>query len=105
MDINTNNYKIVFTNIANENLEEIYDYISKYLKEPIIANRIMNKIEQKIFNLKENPYIYVEVPTKPRKEIYRKMVVDNYIVLYKIDEELKQVNIHSIFYGRIDYLV
>ena len=37
---------------------------------------------------------------------YRKdlLVVENYIVLYEIEEQYKQVVIHRVIYGRIDYL-
>ena len=40
MDIN---YEIVLTEIAKEELEEIYEYISKNLLEKAAANRLMEK--------------------------------------------------------------
>ena len=54
MDIN--NYEIVFTDTAKEELEEIYEYISEHLLEVGIANRLMDKIEQSILRLEQNPY-------------------------------------------------
>ena len=46
--------------------------------------------------------MYVQI--KPHNDVYRKLVVENYIVLYEIEEQYKQVVIHRVIYGRIDYL-
>lgn len=68
------------------------------------ANRLMRKIEQNILNLGQNPYSCKEVCIKPRNEMYRKLVIENYIVLYRIEKELKKVVIYRIVYGKKDYL-
>lgn len=102
MDIN--NYEIVLTDTAKEELEEIYDYISKNLHEIAAANRLMEKIEQSIFRLEQNPYSCVEVHIKPHNEVYRKLVIDNYIALYDVDEKYKQVVVYRVLYGKMDYL-
>lgn len=61
--MDTNTYEIVFTDTAKEELEEIYEYISEHLLEVETANRLMDKIEQNIFRLEQNPYSCVEVHT------------------------------------------
>ena len=101
MDIN---YEIILTEIAKEELEEIYEYISKNLLEKAAANRLMEKIEKNILRLEQNPYSCVEVRIKPHNEVYHKLVIDNYIVLYEVDEEYKQVVIYRIIYQKMDYL-
>ena len=98
----TNIYKIILTDTAKEELEEIYEYISKKLLEEQIARKLMNKIEQNILALEQNPYLYAKVCVKPHNDIYRRLVVDNYVVLYDVKE--KQVIIYRILYGRMDYL-
>lgn len=102
MDIN--NYEIVLTDTAKDELNEIYEYISTQLLEQAIANKLMNKIEQKVLRLKDNPYSCAEIHIKPHNESYRKLVVDNYIVLYGVDEKYKQVIIYRVIYGKMDYL-
>ncbi len=62
MDIN--NYEIIFTDTAKEELEEIYEYISENLLEVGPANRLMDKIEQSILRLEQNPYSCIEVHIK-----------------------------------------
>lgn len=78
MDINK--YEIIFTDLAKEELEEIYKYISENLLEVVMANRLMEKIEQSIIRLEKNPYSYVEVHIKPHNNLYHKLVIGNYIV-------------------------
>lgn len=102
--MDTNNYEIILTDIAKEELEEIYEYISEHLLEKAAADRLMDKIEQNILRLEQNPYSCVEVRIKPHNEVYRKLVIDNYIALYEVDEKYKQVVIYRVIYGKMDYL-
>ena len=102
--MDTNTYEIVFTDTAKEELEEIYEYISEHLLEVETANRLMDKIEQSIFRLEQNPYSCVEVHIKPHNNIYRQLVTDNYIALYEIEETYKQVVIYRVIYKKRDYL-
>ena len=102
--MDTNNYEIVLTDIAKEELEEIYEYISEHLLEKVAADRLMDKIEKNILRLEQNPYSCVEVHIKPQNEVYRKLVIDNYIALYEVDEKYKQVVIYRVIYGKMDYL-
>lgn len=99
-----NSYEVIVTDIAREELEEIYDYIFNNLCNRIAANNLMNKIEQEIFSLEKNPYKYVEVHIKHNNEVYRELPVDNYVVLYDIDEEYKQVIVYRAIYGKRNYL-
>lgn len=102
--MDTDNYEIVLTDIANEELEEIYKYISENLLEVSVANKLMEKIEQSFLRLEQNPYSCVEVHIKPHNDVYRKLVIDNYIALYEVEENYKQVVIYRVLYGGMDYL-
>ncbi len=102
--MDTNTYEIVFTDTAKEELEEIYEYISEHLLEVGAANKLMDEIEQSILRLEQNPYSCVEVHIKPHNNIYRKLVIDNYIALYEVEETYKQVVIYRVVYGKRDYL-
>lgn len=102
--MDTNTYEIVFTDTAKEELEEIYEYISEHLLEVGAANKLMDKIEQSILRLEQNPYSCVEVHIKRHNNVYRKLVIDNYIALYEVEETYKQVVIYRVVYGKRDYL-
>ena len=64
----------------------------------------MEEIEKKIIRLSIFPYSCMKVRTKPRSTIYRKLNIKNYLILYKIDQYKKRVDIVHIFYSRRDYL-
>lgn len=99
-----NKYRLRYTNEVEEELDDIYNYISRILKEPRIASRLINKIEQEIYRLETSPYLGQRVNIKPRNEECRRMVIGNYIALYKIEETQKEILIFHIFYGKRDYL-
>lgn len=35
---------------------------------------------------------------------YRKLIIDNYVALYEVEETYKQVIIYRVLYGKRDYL-
>ena len=97
-------YQVKITKNAEQELIEIYEYISGILKSEIAANNFVKRIEEKINRLYVFPYSCMEVKTRPRSTIYRKLHVKNYLVLYRIQEENKKVDIVHIYYSRRDYL-
>lgn len=103
--MDTDIYEIILTDIAKEELEEIYSYIEKHLLMGNTAKALMGKIEENILVLGRNPYLYKEIHVKPHNDIYRRLVVDNYVVLYEVEEEHKQVVIYRVLYGKRDYLI
>lgn len=98
------NYQIKFTPLASEDLEGIYRYITKELHAEEAAVNLLEKIEQSVMRLKDYPFScsYVEDEFLRHKG-YRKLIIDNYIVFYLIDEEKERVNIMRILYGRQKY--
>lgn len=102
--MDTKNYEIILTDTAKEELSNIYKYISENLYEEMTANRLMNKIEENILRLKQNPYSCVKVSVRPHKEIYRRLVIDNFIALYDVEEKYSQVIIYRVLNSKMDYL-
>ena len=98
------NYEIILTDTAREDLDDIYKYISENLLEKQIARKLVDKIEQSFFRLEQNPYSCVQVVVKPFDDIYRRLVIDNYIALYDVKENEKQVIVYRVLNGRMDYL-
>lgn len=102
--MNTKKYDIILTDMAKSELEEIYQYIFNNLKEPKIADKLMEKIETEILSLEISPYRCMEIPIKLKNQVYRRLVVENYVVLYRFIEEEKKVVIFKILYGGRNYL-
>ena len=83
---------------------EYFQWLVPCLEEKNIANKLMDKIEKTILRLEKNPYSCPEIHIKPHNEIYRKLVIENYIVLYEVDDKQRKVIIYRVVYGKTDYL-
>lgn len=100
-----NNYHIDITEPAENDLHEIGHYISRELLEPVIANKVVEKIGDAILTLEELPLRNSLVTDeKLSKRGIRKLLIDNYIVFYLVSEQQRTVTIIRILYGRRDWL-
>ncbi|UOE93617.1 type II toxin-antitoxin system RelE/ParE family toxin [Alkalihalobacillus sp. LMS39] len=98
------NYSLKFTPAASDDLETIYQYISNELHNESAAGYLMDKIETNFLRLKDFPFScnYVADETLERKG-YRKLIVDNYIGFYIVEESKQEVIIMRVLYGRKKY--
>lgn len=95
------NYKINVTDEAKKDIIEIYNYIKIELMSPENAERQYKRIENAIRELDfmpERHRLYDKEPWKSRG--LRIFSIDNFIVVYYINENLKTVNISNVFYGK-----
>lgn len=99
-------YDIIVTETCQKEIEQIYDYISNNLYAEKAAKRLMGKVEKSIKNLKYFPYIHSMIKSKYKnvKENYRRIIVNNYVILYLIAEEEKSIYISHMFYSKSNYL-
>jgi len=96
-------YRVDISNRADYELGKILTYISEDLAAPGAAVSFVDEVYACYDRLEENPYIY-EACHDPRlnREGYRRAVIKNYVMLYKIyDHEL--VIVHHFFYDGQDY--
>ena len=77
-------------------LEKTYLYIRDELKEAKIAEKIIRKIREKIRILNNFPFAY-KLLTKNKNFEYRKFIIKNYIIIYKINLKEKEINILHIY--------
>ena len=93
-------YNIEYSLDAKQDLIEIKQYIKYNLQEPEIAQKLILKIRKEISTLKNNPEIYTIIDDDIIKKLeIRKLMIDNYIVFYRI----KNNNI-QIMYGRRNWI-
>ena len=76
-------YEVIITNKAKRDLKEIYNYISKSLMA-----KSCSIIEY----------------YKKRKYPYRKLLIKNYVAIYRVDYKNKLVYISRVVYGGRNYL-
>lgn len=98
-------YKLIISQLADDDLDKIIYYIAVELANPVAATNLAEKVHKCYYNLKSTPYMYEQCcDPRLRKENYRRAAINNYILIYKVAEDQKTVNIHRIFYGGQDYI-
>ena len=96
-------YSIEYSKKSKEDLIGIKQYIKYNLQEPETASKLISKIRKSIKTLKENPEIYAIIDDDIiRKLEIRKLIVDNYIIFYRIKND--SIEIVRIMYGRRNWI-
>lgn len=76
-------YKLLITNEAKCDIDEIISYIVNELKNPIAAENLLTKIELSFDTISSNPLAFPLCSDKRLRDGgYRKISVKNYIVFY-----------------------
>ena len=98
-------YKVKLTDVFLEEIEEICNYITNKLKNIDASNRLREKVIYNILLLENAPKMCAKIEKVDRvKRQYRRLVVNNFIILYTVDEKEKIVYIAHIYYGGRNYL-
>lgn len=96
-------YIIEYSKDAKQDLINIKRYIKYNLQESNIANNLIAKIKNEIDKLVYTPEIYSIIDDVFIKKMeIRKMIVDNYIVFYRI--KYNTIEIVRILYGRTNWI-
>ncbi len=100
-------YKLIITERAEELLDNIIHYIINKLKNPQAAGNLLTEIERVYINLKCNPemYSYSEDLFMKSRD-YRKAVIShyNYVMIFRIDEEMNSIYIMGYFHNMELYI-
>lgn len=91
-------YKVIVSQHALTDLSKIYSYICSDLLNPIAATNIVKKIQEKINDLSFMPKRFAV------NDFFhvRAIIVGSYVVLFDVDDTLKEVFVSRILYGGID---
>lgn len=96
-------YNIEYSEESKEDLVGIKKYIKYNLQEPETAKKLISKIRNEINNLKDNPRVYSIIDDDLiRKLEIRKLIIDNYIVFYRIKNN--NIEIVRVMYGRRNWI-
>ena len=96
-------WKVNYTNDAERDLQDIYDYIADVLLDLVTAikqtERIMNTVDS-LENMPLRHRLYDKEPWRAKG--LRVLSVDNYLVFYLPDESYNTVSVIRIMYGGRD---
>lgn len=87
-------YKIKYLPLAVQDLNEIARYLSGFY--PKTASRVLKELREKITKLGDTPKMCEVYRPDPA---YRRMVVDQYLVFYRVNDEIKTVEVHRVLRG------
>ena len=96
-------YKLEFLPIAKNDMIEIVKYIANELKNPVAAQNLADEFISSAQRICEFPYSNnVYTPIKPLDMEYRRIIVNNYLMFYTVDETNKTVTIMRVIYAKRD---
>lgn len=99
------NYKLVITKNAENDLDDILQYISNELAAPKAASNFLDNVVKCYENISLNPKLYAICDNnRLRAKEYRKAIINNYIMFYRVDENNKKIYVMRFIYGRRDYI-
>lgn len=96
-------FEVKITTQAQDDINNIFEYIAFTLKSPNAAIGQLNRLENGINGLNEMPErfrVYDREPWKSRN--LRIMPVDNYLVFYIPENDTKIVTVIRVMYGGRD---
>ena len=98
-------YRVKLTEEFLEEIGEIYYYISSILQAQYAAKRLIKKVNNNLFLLIKSPKLFMKIEkyTKTKRQ-YRRILVNNYVILYTVDEPAKIIYVVHIYYGGRNYI-
>ncbi|MBO4473280.1 MAG: type II toxin-antitoxin system RelE/ParE family toxin [Clostridiales bacterium] len=98
-----NSYEIILTDDAITDLEELKYYIATVLRAPATALSYIREIRQAIESLSELPGRIKLLDDEPwHTRGIRRLMVKNFFVYFRIDEDDMLIYIMNIIYNRRD---
>ena len=89
-------YRPVYLPVANLDIIGIDDALTGY---PNKAKHLFQELERKIIDLEDNPYMWPVYQAKPE---YRRMILEDHLLFYKVDEDEQKVKIYRILYAKMN---
>jgi plasmid stabilization system protein ParE len=89
-------YKVKYLPVADRDILRISDALLDY---PNKAKRIFKEMEEKLVLLEDMPYMWPVYQVKPK---YRRMVLEDHLLFYFVDEDEREVKVFRVLYDKMD---
>lgn len=97
-------YNLIITPSADKDLNDIIQYMSNDLSNPNAAKRFYEKVEKSYANLEEFPCMYPLCELPRFSDNHRKIIIDDYVIVYRFDEISGTNYIIRVLYGKVNLL-
>jgi len=88
-------YDVKLLSIAENDIDEICEYLSQFY--PSTPGKFLDDLDEDFENVSQNPYMY---PVYEYNKDYRRIVTNDYLIFYKVDEKNKIVKVYRILHGK-----
>ena len=96
-------YKLEYLPVAQRDMVEIVRYIGGELQNPTAAARLAMELVNAAESVLTFPYALPSYqPIRSLKREYRKILVQNFLMFYWVDEEKKFVTVARVVYAKRD---
>jgi len=97
-------YKIIVSEDAHNDIDEIMYYIDNKLENMQAAMGFLDDIEQSYRSLEGHPNMYTLCPdVRLREKGYRQIPIKNCLIFYRVDDVNNVVYIVRVVYGGREY--
>ena len=90
-------FKAKFLENAESDLSCIEDYLSQYYASSF--REFFNKLKEKVLLLERMPYM---CPVYEDDRFFRRMIINDYLLFYSVDEKRNLVIVHRIIHSKRD---
>jgi plasmid stabilization system protein ParE len=90
-------YEVFFLPDAEDDIDDIEVYLSQFYEETVRS--FVDELKAKVATLEDFPHKYQEYEEDP---FFRKVLVNQYLLFYSVDDKRKQVIVHRIFHSLRD---
>lgn len=100
----TTDYKRVILPQAEQDIGQTVKYIAEELCNPSAAVKLLSDMQNAMINVSKFPYSGQKLKDKriTLGAEYRRVEVNNFVLIYKVAEEEKEVRVMAAFYGASD---
>ena len=97
-------YKLEYLPIARQDMTGIARYIARELANPDAAEKLSVELIEAADRLSAFPYANpAYIPMRSLMHEYRKLLVQNHLLFYRVDEKTKTVTVTRVIYARRDH--
>jgi len=97
-------YKLIISREVHDDIDAIVGYMVSELNSPAAAKGFLDDVDEGFRYMESNPFIYSLCPdARLAVKGIRKVVIKNYLILFRVDEKTSSVFVLRIVYGRKNY--
>jgi plasmid stabilization system protein ParE len=89
-------YEVEYLPTADNDLENIANVLSDF---PEMLARIFKEMDEKLLLLRDHPRMY---PVYQYRKKYRKMVLEEYLLFYTIDDAARKITVCRVIYEKMN---